>query len=179
MYLNYSITKTFSLLIDLIINYTFLKTIIIGAIILSILLYININNDKIKYIVLIINLLFVISIVNYYGINLFKGFNNYLNNMYGYFFNSILFLSVISLLYFKDIINKKIIIPVYILALINIIFSLFMTFYLKNIDLLVLGNIYPMIKFGNYIYVIFLLVMIILQFLKYIKRRKYDIKRNK
>lgn len=179
MYLEYNIIKTFNLLIDLINNYTFFKAIIIGAIILGILLFININNDKTKYIILIINFLLIISIVNYYGLNIFDGFNHYLNNMYSYFFNSILFLSFINFLYFKDIINKKLIIPFYIISLINIIFSLFMTFYLKNIDLLVLGNVYPIIKFGNIIYFIFLILIVILQSLKYIKRSNYDRKRNK
>ena len=50
---------------------------------------------------------------------------------------------------------------IYGLSLINLLFSLFMTHYLNNVTLIVIGNIYPMIKFGNIIYIVYYTFMCI------------------
>lgn len=173
MYLNYSFIETFKMLIDLVINYTFLKTLIVGTLIFCILVLINNKSSKTKYSLFIINFLIIISIINYYGLSIFNCFDNYLNNIYGYFLNSIIFLIVFNLVYSKKIINIKLLIPFYYISLVNILFSLFMTYYLKNNVLIVIGNIYPMIKFGNYIYIIFIILIIVIFIYKYIRSKKY------
>ena len=87
-------------------------------------------------------------------------FNNPLNNIYFYFFNSILYLIIMSIYSFK---TKRIIVNYifYDLVLLNLLFSLYMTYYLNNVSLIVIGNIYPMIKFGNIIYIVFYIFVII------------------
>ena len=47
------------------------------------------------------------------------------------------------------------------LVLINLLYSLFMTYYLSGIELIVIGNIFPMIKFGNIIYLIYYIFILI------------------
>lgn len=173
MYLNYNISKTFKMFIDLVVNYTFLKSLIVGLLLFCILVLINNKSDKTKYIVFALNLLIIISIMDYYGSNLFECFDHYLNNIYGYYLNSIIFLIVISILYLKKVINIKLLIPFYYISLVNILFSLFMTYYLKNNVLFVIGNIYPMIKFGNYIYIIFLVFILGIFICRSIRSKKY------
>ena len=55
---------------------------------------------------------------------------------------------------------KKINYILYGLILIGLLFALFMTHSLNNVTLIVLLNIYPIIKFGNIIYIIYYLFVI-------------------
>ena len=83
--------------------------------------------------------------------------------MYFYYFNSIIYLIIMVVVNFKTK-YKKTNYLFYGLVLINLLFSLFMTYYLSNVEIIVIGNIFPMIKFGNIIYIsyyIFILVLII------------------
>ena len=58
---------------------------------------------------------------------------------------------------------------IYGLSLILLLFSLFMTHYLGNNTLIVIGNIYPMIKFGNIIYFVYYTFI----FLLFIKKKRH------
>jgi len=55
---------------------------------------------------------------------------------------------------------------IYGISLINLLFAIFMTHYLNNQTLIVIGNIFPMIKFGNIIYILYYIFLILI----YIKR---------
>ena len=72
----------------------------------------------------------------------------------------IIYLIIMSLISFNTK-YKKINYIIYGLSLIFILFSLFMTHYLSNNTLIVIGNIYPMIKFGNIIYISYYLLLCI------------------
>lgn len=161
MSLNYNIIDTLKLLKDAF-KYDMFIAVIISCILFIILLILNKDKKIIKYIVLILNILLVIIISCYYikSILSFK-FNNPINNMYFYFFNSIIYLIIMPIINFKTK-YKKINYIFYGLVLINLLYSLFMTYYLSNIDLIVLGNIFPMIKFGNIIYIIYFIIIIII-----------------
>ena len=63
---------------------------------------------------------------------------------------------------------------IYGLSLIFILFSLFMTHYLSNITLIVIGNIYPMIKFGNIIYISYYILLCII-FVKHKVEEEYNV----
>ena len=169
MSLNYSFVDTLKLLLNSF-NYDIFISIIISCIILTIIFIINSEKKIVKYIIIIINLILVFSIFYYYlsDILAFK-FNNPINNIYFYFFNSILYLIIMNIFTFCS--RKKYINFVfYGISLINILFSLFMTHYLNNITLIVIGNVYPMIKFGNIIYIIYYVFIASYIIDKYLKK---------
>lgn len=162
MNLNYNIIDTFNLLLNAF-KYNIFISIIISSIILVIILMINKDNKIFNYIVLGINMVLIILIGYYYikSIITFK-FNNPINNMYFYFFNSIIYLIIMTILNFKTR-YKKVNYIFYGLILINLLYALFMTHYLNNIELIVIGNIFPMIKLGNIIYFIYYILVLFIK----------------
>jgi len=160
MSLNYNIIETFKLFKNAF-KYDMFWAIILSVILFIIILILNENKKIIKYIILGINILLIVLISYYYikSILTFK-FKNPINNMHFYFFNSIVYLIVMSLINFKSK-YKKINYIIYGLVLINLLYSLFMTHYLSGIELVVIGNIFPMIKFGNIIYLIYYIFIFI------------------
>ena len=159
MSLNYNIIDTLKLLKNAF-KYNIFYSIIISCILLVILLILNKDKKLTNYIVTGINII-LISIICYYYISsimTFK-FNNFVNNMYFYFFNSIIYLIIMTIINFKTK-YKKINYIFYGISLINILYSLFMTHYLGNIPLIVIGNIFPMIKIGNIIYFIYYILLL-------------------
>ena len=161
MSLNYNLLDTIKLFRLSIKNNMFIS-IFISVIILEIIFFINKDKKFIKYFVLVLNITLIIFILYYYLNSLltFK-FSNPINNIYFYFFNSIVYLLVYIIVIFNTK-YKKINYIIYGLVLINLFYSLFMTGYLNNQTLIVIGNIFHMIKFGNIIYIIYYLVLIVL-----------------
>ena len=160
MYLNKNIGYLFSSLINSIVDYKVYIFIIISSIILLILL---LNKSKImKYIVLVINIVITILIMVNYNTHLFNIniFNHFLYNIYFYFLNSIVFMIINTIVMFKDRCYKTNSV-FYIIHLIFILFSLFITYYLSNNHYLVLFNIYPEIVLGNILYFIYYFIIII------------------
>ena len=164
MSLNYDILTTLKLLHNSF-KYDIFIAIIISSILFTILLIINKNNKIMNYFICLINVI-LISIICFFYIKkilTFK-FNNPINNIYFYFFNTILYLIISSIIIFKTK-YKKINFIFYGLSLINILFSIFMTINLENVSLIVLYNIFPMIKFGNIIYILYYVFIISTKFL--------------
>lgn len=162
MYLNYSIAKLFSLLVDYVYNYKIFIAIILSCIIYCTLYFVNINNKKFNLLTLLINFILIVLIIYYYNSDLIqmKMLNHFSHNLYFYFFNSTIYLTIVSVMLYKNKL-KKICIISYGLGLIFLLFALFMTYYLSNVDIVVLGNIYPSIVLGNYIYFIYYFILII------------------
>lgn len=160
MSLNYNIIETIKLL-NLSIKSSMFMSIIMSSILLTIVFIINSDKTFIKYVVLIINTLLVVLILYYYlkDILTFK-FANPINNIYFYFFNSIIYLILNSFLIFKTK-YKKTNYVFYTLILFNLTYSLYMTHILYNQSIIVIGNIFPMIKFGNIIYIVYYILVII------------------
>ena len=160
MSLNYNIIDTLKLLKDAF-KYNIFYSIIISSILLVILLILNKEKKITNYISIGINVILISIICYFYIEDIFTfNFNNPINNIYFYFFNTIIYLIIISIVNFKTK-YKKINYIFYGISLINILYSLFMTHYLGNIPLIVIGNIFPMIKFGNIIYIIYYILLII------------------
>ena len=161
MSLNYNIVETIKLLSNSF-RYDIFISIIISSILFVIVLIINKDKKIFNYIVLFINILLIVFIGGYYikSILAFK-FNNPINNMYFYFFNSIVYLIIMTILNFREK-YKYINYIFYGILLINLLYSLFMTHYLNNAELIVIANIFPMIKFGNIIYLIYYILYIYL-----------------
>lgn len=161
MSLNYNIIETLKLL-STSFKYNIFISIIISSILFVIVLMLNKDKKIVNYIILGINLLLIILISYYYisSILTFE-FSHPINNMYFYFFNSIIYLIIMTILNFKTK-YKRINYIFYGLILINLLYSLFMTHYLSNVELIVIGNIFPMIKFGNIVYISYYIFVIIL-----------------
>lgn len=160
MSLNYNIIETFKLLKNCF-NYEIFIAIIISSMLFTILLIINKDRKIINYIVLILNIVLILIISCYYIKDIIQfNFSNPINNIYFYFFNTIIYLIVMSIFNFKTK-YKKVNYIIYGLCLVNILFAIFMTHYLNNNTLIVIGNIFPMIKFGNIIYIIYCIFIIV------------------
>ena len=161
MSLNHNIIETLKLL-STSFKYNIFISIIISSILFVIVLMLNKDKKIVNYIILGINLLLIILISYYYisSILTFE-FSHPINNMYFYFFNSIIYLIIMTILNFKTK-YKRINYIFYGLILINLLYSLFMTHYLSNVELIVIGNIFPMIKFGNIVYISYYIFVIIL-----------------
>ncbi|MBQ9071810.1 MAG: hypothetical protein IJY25_01455 [Bacilli bacterium] len=160
MNLDYNIIKTIKLFKDCF-KYEIFIAIIISSILFVILLILNKEKKITKYIVLSLNIIILIIIGYFYIKDIIKfNFSNPINNIYFYFFNTIIYLIVSSIINFKTKYKKTNYI-FYGLCLINILFSLFMTHYLSNNTLIVIGNIFPMIKFGNIIYIVYYILLMI------------------
>lgn len=160
MYLSKSISYLFQSLLDSIIDYrVYIFIIICSLLLLILLLY---KSKIIKYIVLIINIISTILILINYNYKLFSinTFNYFIYNIYFYFLNSIIFMIISTIMIFKDKYYKFSVV-VYIIHLIFITFSIFMTFYLNNNHYIVLINIYPEIVLGNIIYIIYYIIILI------------------
>ena len=129
-----------------------------------IFVYILINkkdNKIIKYIITIINTIVIGFICAYYLDDILTlKFSNLFNNIYVYFLSNIVFLLIFSITMYK-LKYKNIYYILYVTILINILFSLFMTLYLKDNTLLVLGNIYPMMKINNIVFVLYYVLLTI------------------
>lgn len=160
MSLNYNVIETFKLLGNAF-KYPIFYSIIIVSILLVIILMLNKDKKITKYIVCGINLVLVVLICCFYINQIFSfKFTRPINNLYFYFFNSVIYLILMPIINFKTK-YTKINYIIYGLVLINLLYSLFMTHYLSNINLIVIGNIYPMIKIGNIIYFIYYILLII------------------
>lgn len=168
MSLNYNIIETFKLLSNAF-KYNVFISIIISSILFIIVLIMNKDKKIFNYIILVINILLIIFISYYYikSIITFK-FSNPINNMYFYFFNSIVYLIIMSISILKTKYKKTNYI-FYGMVLINLLYALFMTHYLNNIEIIVIGNIFPMIKLGNIIYLVYY-IFIVIVIIKYIKK---------
>lgn len=159
MSLNYNLIDTLKLLKDAF-KYDIFLAIILGVILMTIALIINKERKIINYIILCINLLLITLISYFYIDNIITlNFSNDINNMYFYFLSTIVYLVIMTVMSFISK-YKKINYIFYGISLIGILYSLFITHYLGNIDIIVIGNIFPMIKFGNILYIVYYILLI-------------------
>ena len=163
MNINYSLKDIFKILGNAF-SFNIFITIIISSLIYIILLFINNKRKYTNKIFIIINAILIIIISIFYlkGIVRFN-FSKPIKNIYFYFFNSIIYLIIISIFNKRIKIKYKIISYIfYFVVLINLLYSLFMTIYLNNFTELITINIYPMILIGNitcFIYYIFTITL--------------------
>ena len=164
MYLNYSISKLFLLLIKNIFHYKIYIFIVISALILMLILLFN--KKLAKYIILGIDIILSFIIVIKYGSNLLRISNlkYFYHNMYFYFFNSIIFMIINLIMILKNKLFRLNII-FFSISFIFLTFCLFMTYYLYNTHILLLGNIYSEYVIGNYLYFIYYIIVFINIFL--------------
>ena len=147
-YLNYNIGKTFSLLLNQFKMNSFLS-ILISCILYGIILYLNKEKKITKYVFVSLNIILIFLILYLYfgGIISFK-YRHPFKNIYVYFLNSIIYLLLIIILN-KKMFNSIIRLTIYTFILIGILYSIYFTIYLQNVNIVVIGNIFPEIFFGN------------------------------
>lgn len=151
-YLNYSLNKILLLLIAQFKIDSFLS-IIIASILFGIVLWINRNSKLANYLFISINTVLICFILYLYFDSIISfNFNYPLKNINVYFLNSIICL--ILTIFNKRVTKNKMVLLFYIIIIIGIVYSLYMTIYLKNVNIIVIGNILPEIFFGNILIVI-------------------------
>lgn len=157
MSLNYDLETTLNLFIDSL-KYNVMLSIIFSSIVLCIICILN--NKLSKYILFGINIVLLFLIGKYYMNDILTmQFSNPINNIYFYFLMSTIFIFIFTILLIKEYIDNYDYI-IYSIFLIFISFSLFMTHYLNNVTIVVIGNIYPMIKFGNVLMLVYSIVLL-------------------
>ena len=157
--LNYSISKTVSLFLEQLKLNSFI-TIVLSSIMLGIILYINRESKILKYIFIGINTILLGFILVLYIQDIVKfNYTNPLKNIYVYFFNAIIYL-ITCITLNKKIYQNKLNLILFILNKIGIAYSIIMTLYLKNITIIVIGNIFPQIFFGNILLIVSYIVLI-------------------
>ena len=157
MSINFDFIETWRLLLDSV-RYDVLLSIILGSILLCFICIIN--NKFGRCLVIIVNVILLFFIGKYYINDIIEfNFGNPINNMHFYFFNSIIFIIAFTLEAIFDYLEKYDYV-FYSLFLIGISFSLFMTNYLNNAQSIVILNIYPMIKFGNILMLLYYIVVL-------------------
>lgn len=158
--LNYSIGKTISLLFQQSKISSFIS-VILTCILLGIILYINRTNKLIKYIFIGINIILLVFVLALYIKDIVKfNYTNPLKNIYVYFLNTIIYL-ITCIILNKKIYQNKLNLILYILNKIGIAYSIIITLYLKNITIVVIGNIFPQIFLGNILLIISYVILII------------------
>lgn len=158
--LNYSIVKTISLLLQQLKLSSFIS-VILSSIMLGIILYINRESKVLKYIFIGINTILLGFILVLYMHDIIKfNYANPLKNIYVYFLNVIIYLIICAIMN-KKIYQNKLNLILFIINKIGIAYSIIMTLYLKNITIIVIGNIFPQIFIGNIILIISYIILII------------------
>lgn len=158
--LNYSISKTISLLFQQLKISSFVS-VMLTCILLGVILYINRNNKLIKYIFVGINIVLLVFVLALYIKNIVKfNYTNLLKNIYVYFLNTIIYL-IMCITLNKKIYQNKLNLILYILNTIGIVYSITMTLYFKNVTIIVIGNIFPQIFFGNILLILSYISLII------------------
>ena len=146
---------TWQLFLDSI-RYDILLALIISSLLLCFICIIN--KQVSKYLIIIVNIILLFFIGKYYIRDILTfNFSNPINNIYFYFFNGIVFITIFTLEAIFDYIEKYDYL-FYALFLIFMSFSIFMSDYLDSS--LVIYNIYPMIKIGNMIMLLYYIVVL-------------------
>ena len=158
--LNYSISKTISLLFQQLKISSFVS-VMLTCILLGVILYINRSNKLIKYIFIGINIILLVFVLALYIKNIVKfNYTNPLKNIYVYFLNTIIYL-ITCIILNKKIYQNKLNLVLYVLNKIGIAYSIIMTLYFKNVTIIVIGNIFPQIFLGNILLIISYVILII------------------
>lgn len=163
-----------------IISYPIFSYILVATILLGIIIFINIPNKTAFNLTLITNILLVVCIFYFRGLDMFNQittiFNSYFyQNIFFYYWNVI-----IGMIVMNNAINnnkeskltKFIIIVINILTITNLIFSLYITHILDNNLILLVGNIASMIVIGNIILFVLYLYVIMLKIVKTYKVKR-------
>lgn len=123
------------------------------------LVIVNIDNKKADFIFYGLNITLIGIIIYTYGLKILDNIDSFINldlykNIYFYLTNMIISLLLISRVYSSKRIEKvfkRIVMIFYYLTIVNLLFMIYISNYLQNVMIYVVGNTYPMVYFGNII----------------------------
>ena len=180
---NYSIANAIELYTKMANNYTTFAVFALVCLIFVGILVFNVENKNTYFLFYALNLILVGIILWTHGINIVNNIDSFLTvnlykNVYFYLANTVLSLIIITRVLSsnrKPKSLKYLIFLFYYLILTNLLFMLYISNYLQNIMLLVIGNTYPMVYFGNILSFIMYIILIIylLFFSKKVKKHRF------
>lgn len=180
---NYSLTNALDLYMKMTTSFsTFFVFAVVCLIFVGIITF-NLKTKNTNFLFLALNIILIGIILWTHGINIINNIDSFFTvnlykNVYFYLANMVLSLIIISKILSSNrssISIKYIVCLFYYLLLTNLLFMLYISNYLKNIMLLVVGNTYPMVYFGNMIAFLMYIVLIVYHFFytKKIKKHRF------
>ena len=154
---NYSLGKALTRYIELSKDFSTLSIFAFIGLIFVLLIAINIENKNANFIFYGLNITLIVIIAFTYGLKILDNIDSFFNvdlykNVYFYLANMVISLLLITSIYKSKCIDKRvkyIIMVFYYLTIVNLLFMLYISNYLQNVMLYVIGNTYPMVYFGN------------------------------
>lgn len=176
---NYSLGKALTRYFELSKDFESFFIFAFVCLIFVVLIIVNIDNKKADSIFYGLNIVLIGIIIFTYGLKILDNLDSFFNfnlykNIYFYITNMILSILVISWVYSCKRIEKvfkRIVIIFYYLTIVNLLFMIYISNYLQNVMIYVVGNTYPMVYFGNIISFI-LYGIILLYWIIFMKKKK-------
>lgn len=155
--LDYTFTEALSRYVALAFDFKTFAIFAIAGLVFVLLIAFNIENKNANVLFYGLNILLLGIIAYTNGLDIIDHFDTFLSsnifkNMYFYLFNMFICLIVISRIYASKRVTtgfKYMILVLYYFLIVNLFFMIRVSNYFNNIKLLVIGNVYPMVYFGN------------------------------
>lgn len=155
--LDYTFTDALSRYITMAFDFKTFSIFAIAGLVFVLLIAFNIENKNANFLFYGLNIILLGLIVYTNGLDIINHFDtlfsgNILKNMYFYLFNMFVALIVISKIYSSKRVSnsyKYMVLTLYYFLIVNLFFMIRVSNYFNNIKLLVIGNVYPMVYFGN------------------------------
>lgn len=184
--LNYSFMDALNSYINMASDFKSFPIFAIGCLIVVLLIGLNLKTKNSNFLFYILNFLLLGIIIVSNGFNIVDNIEtftqtNIFKNMYFYLFNMLVALIVMFKIYASKRVSigfKYYILVLYYFLIVNLFFMIHVSNYFNNIELMVIGNVYPMVLFGNIVCFI-LYGSIILNWLTLMpKKRKHRLGNN-
>ena len=155
--LDYTFTDALGSYVTMASSYKTFPIFAIAGLVFVLLIAFNIENKNANFIFYGLNIILLGIIAYSNGMDILNNIDilldgNIFKNMYFYLLNAFVALIVVSKIYSSKRVSstyKYIVMVLYYLLIVNLFFMIYVSNYFKNIKLLVIGNVYPMVYFGN------------------------------
>ena len=178
VYTRYSFMDAINLYAKMSAQYLTFPIFLVMGIILTALVAFNIDNKNGNFVFNGLCIVLTGVIIYTKGLDIVNNldivFNSFIKNTYFYFINTIVsFIVVNRIINSKRVGNtyKYISLIFYCLIIVNLMFNIYVTNYLSNIEIMVAINTYPMVLLGNIISIL-LYVSLILEWSIFMKKKK-------
>lgn len=178
-YVDYSIQEAITYFKTLMFDYPIIYYILGAAIVFGIIIFININTRNAFIMTFMVEILALIAIFYYRGLDLIGHIDTIFNihfyqNIFFYYWNVAIGLLIMHFVLNgkSDKVTKLVILIPYILTITNLIYSFYISNIVGNNYTLVVGNISPIVILGNALLFITYLYLIIFKIVEACKKRK-------
>ena len=158
VYTKYSFMDALNLYAKMSAQYLTFPIFVVMGILLVLIIAFNMDNKNGNFIFIGLNIALTGVIIYSKGLDLVEHadilFNSFIKNSYFYFVNTVISFIVVSrIIHSKRITKtfKNVSLGFYLLIIVNLMFTIYISNYLSNIDIMVAINTYPMVYFGNII----------------------------